>query len=144
MGYYIRLFATDPLDSLVLLHTQVQQKGLPTSPVGRNQLDIRFHAQRPPISADLTDSRMLTTRQQVLSFIEEVSRLRHEPDQHLVLNVLARTQALVTVGVPDGLTAEFAWALDCVLTGVSRLAEGLFQVDGAGFYDGPTLILRIE
>lgn len=143
MGYAIRLFATDSLSSLVPLHTTMIRQGFPVNPVGTNQLDIIYHRQYPPLTADLSGADAITTRSRIMRFIELVSRQPRSPDQQLVLDVLARTQALLTLGVPDTLTDEFAAALDNAVSIISSMAEGLFQVDGEGFYDGHTLILRI-
>lgn len=144
MSYYIRLFATDPLGSLLPVQAQIIQRGVPVKPVGTNQLDIIYHNIYTPLTLDLTDSRNDTTRQDLLSFLEVITRLPNQPNKQWVLDVLARTQALVAIGVPDDFPTDYAGMLDWLLDDVRHAVDGLTQVDGDGFYDGNTLILRIS
>ena len=142
MTYYVRLFTTSLLGSLVPLQAQMIQQGYHVKPVGTNQLDIVYRSDRHPLTADLTDSNNQTTRDDIAHFLDQVSRLTDEPDQDLVLDVLARTRSLIAVGVPDDYESDDE-ALSDVLDIVANFSEGLFQVDGEGFYDGGRLILRL-
>ena len=144
MSYFIRLFTPQLVPTLVPVQAQLIRHGFQVKPVATNQLDIFYHPHHPPFAIDLTDSNSPTTRQDIMGFIEAVSRLNIDPpNQTLVLDVLARTRALLAVGVPDGFSRQFDAALDILLEYVGDVAEGLFQVDGQGFYDGDTLILRL-
>ena len=144
MGYFIRLFATVPLSSLIPIQAQMLQRGFQVQPAGTNQLDIIFDANSPPLTVDLTDSNMQKTRDEIRSFLAEVSRVPDDSNKQKVLDVLARTQAVVFVGIPDELTDEFSDTLDNVLDGVANSADGLFHIDGEGFYEGSTLILPVR
>lgn len=143
MSYHIRLFTTSPLSTLVPIQAQMLQAGYQVKPAGTNQLDIVYAAQRQPLTVDLTDSTDATTREEIKNFLDAVSRLPHNPSQELVLDVLARAQAVVAIGVPDDFDQQSP-ALRDVIDLVADAAEGLFQVDGEGFYDGDELILKLR
>ncbi len=143
MGYTIRLFTQAPLGTLVPVQEPMIQRGYHVQPVGTNQIDIFYADGRGPLSVDLVDSGQEVTRRQIQTFLQRVSALSNEPDQGLVLDVLTRAQAIVMIGVPDDYDPA-APALDDTLDIVSNAAEGLFQVDGEGFYDGPRLILPLR
>ena len=143
MGYYVRLFTTSLLGTLVPLQAQMLQQNYHVKPVGTNQLDIHYDANRSPLTADLTHSGNDTTRKEIEHFIERVASLKNEPDQNLVLDVLARTQSLIAIGVPEDYDHEND-TLTRLVDIVANFAEGLFQVDGEGFYDGSNLILRLN
>lgn len=144
MSYFIRLFTPEKIPTLVPVQAQLMRYGFQVRPIATNQVDIFYHPAQPPFAIDLTDSNSPTTRQDIMAFIQAVSRLDADPPtQTLVLDVLARTRALLAVGVPDGFSRQFDAALDLLLEHISDVAEGLFQVDGQGFYDGDTLILKL-
>lgn len=143
MGYYIRLFTDTPLSTLVPVQAQMIQRGYQVQPAGTNQLDIRYNAGRDAITIDLTDSAHQTTRNTIAGFLDAIARLPRSPEQQDVLDYLPRTQAVVTVGVPDDYDTS-SGALDEVGDIVANAADGLFQVDGEGFYDGSNLILALK
>ncbi|MFP4321342.1 MAG: hypothetical protein ACLFTK_02715 [Anaerolineales bacterium] len=142
MGYTIRLFTKAPLGSLVPLQAQMIQRGYHVQPAGTNQMDIFYTQEAAPLVVDLVDAGQDITRREIQTFLQRVSALGNEPDQGLVLDVLTRTQAIIMIGVPDDYD-NAAPALDDTLDIVSNAAEGLFQVDGEGFYDGNRLILPL-
>ncbi len=144
MGYAIRLFCIVPLSTLVPLQAQMIQRGFRVQPVGTNQLDIFFDPNQPPITADLLDVTQSETGQQIADFLEAVSKLDDSPEKNRVLDVLSRTQALVIVGITEDRSDAFPAALDNILDVVSNSAEGLFQVDGEGFYEHGSLILPLK
>lgn len=144
MGYAIRLFCTVPFSTLVPLQAQMIQRGFQVQPVGTNQLDIFYDRNQPPITADLMDATLSETGQQIADFLEAVSDLDDSSEKTLVLDVLARTQALVIIGVSGDGSDAFNAALDNILDVVGNSAEGLFQVDGEGFYEGGSLILPLK
>jgi hypothetical protein len=143
MGYYIRLFTDTPLSTLVPVQAQMIQRGYQVQPAGTNQLDIRYAPGRDPLTIDLTDSGHQTTRNTIAGFLDALARLPSSPEQQEVLNFLPRTQAVVTVGVPDDYDHS-SGALDEIGDIVANAAAGLFQVDGEGFYDGSNLILALQ
>jgi hypothetical protein len=143
MGYLIRLLTTSPLSSLVPVQAQLFQRGYRVTPAGTNQLDVWYDANFSPLTVELTDSNHATTRQEIMQFIEWVSRQSGEPAQGQVLDVLARTQAVLAIGVPDDYDNTND-ALNEIIDIVANAAEGLFQVDGEGFYDGNQLILPMS
>ncbi|HLA44395.1 MAG TPA: hypothetical protein VJZ27_13210 [Aggregatilineales bacterium] len=142
MGYYIRFFTTQPLGTLVPVHAQMHQRGYQVNPAGTNQLDVIYDSKREPVQIDMSDSTSPTTREDVRAFIDVVSRVSGEPEQARVLDVLARTQAVIAVGVPDDYDEQSGTVFD-VIEIIANAAVGLFQVDGEGFYDGAQLILRL-
>jgi hypothetical protein len=143
MGYTIRFFTTSPLSTLVPLQAQMTQADFDVQPVGTNQLDIFYDPDRAPITADLTDSTKSTTRDEIAGFIEAVSQ-EEGPGRERVLGVLSRSQSLVTIGVPDDLGRNGNDVLSLVLEIVASLGDGLFQVDGEGFYAEGELIFELH
>lgn len=143
MAYYVRLFATSPLKSLLPIQAHILEAGYAVKPLNTRRLNVEYHQGHDPLTLDLTDSNHYITREEILSFLELVSRLAANPERYLVLNALARTQALVAIGVADDYDEDAA-ALDTLVTSVAYSAEGLFQVDGQGFYDGHELILKVS
>jgi hypothetical protein len=71
-----------------------------------------------------------------------VANMPPQPEQAMVLNVLSRTLALVAVRVPEDYD-QYDNTLRDVIDIIGESAEGLFQVDGEGFYDGSDLILKM-
>lgn len=144
MGYAIRLFCTVPLSSLIPLQAQLLQRGFQVQPVGTNQLDIIFDREKMPLTVDLIEAHQQETQLQIADFLEDVSKLSDSPAQRKVIEVLARTQSLVIIGVVDDGSDAFKRTLDYVLDVVSYAADGLFQVDGEGFYEGGNLLLPLK
>ncbi len=142
MGYTIRYFTTSPLGSLIPVQAQMIQAEFEVHPAGTNQLDIFYHPDRGPLTVDLTDSTQATTQREIAQFIEAVTE-RGGPERDTVLSVLVQTQALVAIGVPDGLQEVNADALPIVLEIIANLGDGLFHVQGEGFYAGNNLIFEL-
>ncbi len=144
MGYAIRLFCTVPLSSLIPLQAQLLQRGFQVQPVGTNQLDIIFDREKMPLTVDLIEAHQQETQLQIADFLEDVSKLSDSPAQRKVIEVLAHTQSLVIIGVEEDGSDAFKRTLDYVLDVVSHAADGLFQVDGEGFYEGGNLLLPLK
>lgn len=144
MSYYIRRFSPHPMQTLIPVQAWVVRSGVQVAPAGTNELNVIYSPAHPPLTIDLTDSRNSITQQDLLSFLMAVSRLPDHPNKTLVLSILARTQALVAVGVPDGFPPEFDEILDIITYSIATETPGLFQVDGDGFYDGDDLILKMS
>lgn len=142
MGYTIRYFTTSPLGSLVPLQAQMIQAEFEVHPAGTNQLDIFYHPDRGPFTVDLTDSTHLATQREIASFIEAVTE-RGGSKRDTVLSVLVQTRALVVIGVPDDLHEVNADALSITLEIIANLGDGLFHVQGEGFYAGNDLIFEL-
>jgi hypothetical protein len=140
MSYAIRLFATVPFRTLNAVQAHLLRQGLTVTPVGTNQLDISLGATLA-LTLDLIDATNPTTQQDVIAFIDRVSRLPDSEFKEFVLSTLAHTQAIAVIGVPEHLRDADQDILNRVIDAVA--ADGLFHVEGEGFYNGSTLILRI-
>jgi hypothetical protein len=142
MSYLIRLFATSSVSSLVPVQNALIQMGYQVQPAGTNQLDVYYDSNRSSLSVDLTHSTDPATLEDIMDFIERVAQATGEPEQSRVLDNLARAQSVVAIGVPDDYDNNAA-ALNDTIDVVVQSADGLFQVDGDGFYDGSQLILPL-
>jgi len=142
MAYYIRLFTTSPLSTLIPLQAQMIQQGYQVAPAGTNKIDVFYATNNAPLAIDLTDSTNQTTRQEIMRFIDVVAALPRQSTQGQVLDVLARALAVVAVGVPDDYDPQ-SGALDAVIDIMASSGAGLFQVDGEGFYEDGQLILEL-
>ena len=143
MSYYIRLFTTSPLSTLIPLQAQMIQRGYQVNPVGTNQLEVFYDPACQPLRVELTDSTNTTTQQEIAAVLDAVSQLPGDPNQHRVLDVLARTLAVVAVGVPDDYHYD-SGVLDDLTGIIANAGDGLFQADGDGFYDQGQLILELK
>lgn len=142
MRYTIRLFTTSPLSTLIPLQAQMLQAGYRVQPIGMNQIAVQYQANLQPLQVALTDSTDQVTHRTIRQFIEYVGELAGSADQALVLDVLARAQAVVSLHVPADYDHQDE-TLNAIVDLIAESAEGLFQVDGEGFYDGNELILRM-
>lgn len=143
MSYYIRLFTTSPLSTLIPLQAQMIQRGYQVKPAGTNQLDVFYAPGHKPLTIDLTDSTSPTTQAEIANFIDAVSLLPQSAAQWQVLDVLARTIAVVAVGVPDDYDYQ-SGTLDIMAEIIANAGDGLFQADGEGFYEQGELILELK
>lgn len=143
MGHVIRLFCTVPIRSVVLFQSQLFLRGFQAQPVGTNQLDILYDPTKPPITVDLITANQAETQQQIAEFLEAVSKVEESPTQKQIIDVLARTQSLIFIGAEDDGSDIFNHALNTILDVFGSNAEGLFHIDGEGFYEGNNLILRL-
>lgn len=138
--YTIRFFTVSPLFSIIPLQAQMIQQGFRVQPGGTNRLDIAYTAERTPFIAELTDSTSDTTKDEVAEFIEAVQAV-DDPGRETVLNLLTQTKAIIAVGVPT----DFAGGdvLDRILDIVAEMGDGLFHVEGEGFYQNGELIVGV-
>ena len=143
MGYLIRFFTTSPLMSMIPIQAQMYQAGFEVQPAGTNALDIYYDPNYPPLTADLAESTKEDAKADIMAFIEAVTDYSDHPAQRKVLNVLSRTQAIIAIGIPNDFPDSHQGSLNELLALVADMAEGLFHVEGEGFYDGANLIFEL-
>lgn len=143
MGYVIRLFSTSPLSTLIPLQAQMIQRGFQAQPVGTNQLDIFYEPQSNPLVVDLTDSTDAKTKQDLTDYLDAITQLSPSDAQGHILTVLSGTQALVLIGVPDDYD-DSSGTLNHIIEIISESADGVFHVEGDGFYEGDTFLLEFK
>ncbi|NDJ75058.1 MAG: hypothetical protein GYB65_02270 [Chloroflexi bacterium] len=140
MRYFIRFFFITPLDSVAPLHVRLSEFGYSVQPAGTNTVDIVLYGDTL-LRIELTTADEAVTQDDVLAFIEVVHELPDEPDAPLVLETLAKTQAVLALHVPEDADPD---DLDPILDECAALGKGLVQVDGEGFYQDGVLILALE
>jgi hypothetical protein len=135
--YYVRVFSLAPIRSIARFQLWLAERGYPVRPAGTDALDILTDT--PPLHVELTSAQHPLTQQEVLEFIEAVNA-RPDPNAVLVMDVLARTQAVIALHIPE--EADSALVGD-ILDGCIEPGEGVIQVDGEGFYQDGVLILEL-
>ena len=138
--YYIRFFTVSPLYSIIPLQAQMAQAGYKVTPAGTNQLEIAYSHDFSPFTVELTDSGNNMTKQEVADFLAAVQDSEDE-GRETVLNLLTQTQAIIAIGVPKDLGDSKS--LDMIVDIISDMGEGLYHVEGEGFYQGNDLILQL-
>lgn len=145
MGYAIRFFMKSSVDSLMPILNTMHRAGFRVKVVGREAFDFYYAPYYDPLTAGLLRAVHPATQSEVAIFIEIVSLRPPYPRQRDVLNTLARTHTMIAVGVPDDFT-QFgnAQLLALLMESVNELGDGMFHIDGQGFFVGQQLIYPMQ
>ncbi len=145
MGYAIRFFMMSSVDSLIPILNTMHRAGFRVKVVGREAFDFYYDPYYDPLTAGLLKAIHPATQSEVAVFIEIVSLRPPYPGQRAVLNTLSRTHTMIAVGVPDDFT-QFgdAQLLALLMESVTKLGDGLIQIDGQGFFAGQQLIYPLH
>lgn len=140
IDYTIRFFTLSPLSSLIPLQAQMMQEGYQVQLKGITLLAVRANDSRAIFTIKLTDSTQPTTQNEIADFIAAVTETQ-AIERDTVLSLLSQTQSIVTIGIPPDLPTNTT--LDLIIEIVEELGEGLFHVEGEGFYMDGQLIVEI-
>lgn len=145
MGYAMRYFTVTSVVSLVPALEKVVRAGMKVRLVGTEAYDIYYEPAAHPLATGMSKSCSPAAQSEVAVFIELVSQRPPLAGKRDVLHTLSCTQAIVAIGVPDDFSLHGDdETLSFVTESVADLGQGMFQIDGQGFFVGKHLVFQLH